>query len=121
GGSNGARATNHHTPSHAAPNNPVATNAARQPYRSATGVIMTGARMAPIEAPLYEIPMPRDRLPRGRESAAVRRPPGNVAPSPKPSSARAAANPRSPVIHAWEALASDQIPTAINMPRRRPT
>ena len=65
--------------------------------------------------------MPRDCLLSGRESAAVRSPPGNVAPSPKPRSARAAAKSRSPVIHACEALATVQMPTAMSMPSRSPT
>src|SRR5579883_434468 len=64
--------------------------------------------------------MPRERRSGGRESAAVRRPPGNVAPSPNPSTARAVANPRRPATQAWATLAAVQIPTAMSIPRRRP-
>ena len=58
---------------------------------------------------------------RGLESIDARSPPGKVAPSPKPSNARAAANPRNPAIHACDVLAIVQIVTAATMPTRNPT
>ena len=81
---------------------------------------MIGATIAPSDPPLYEIAMPRACFDGGRESIAVRKPPGNVAPSPKPSSARATAKPMKPPMNACEALAKVHNPTANNMPIRSP-
>ncbi len=57
----------------------------------------------------------------GSDSTAVRSPPGNVAPSPRPSTARAAAKPAKLPISACEALAPVHTATASSMPTRRPT
>jgi hypothetical protein len=56
---------------------------------------------------------------------AVRNPPGNVAPSPNPSSARAAISPRNAAAPCptseCDALATLQIATAASIPVRSPT
>src|SRR5262249_28308939 len=65
--------------------------------------------------------IPRDTWLDGNDSEAVRSAPGNAAPSPNPNTALASANPIKPVTHACDVLAAVHKPTAINMPRRRPT
>ena len=52
---------------------------------------------------------------------AVRNPPGNIAPSPAPSAARATANPRNVDTSEWLALETIQMATEIAMPSRSPT
>jgi len=79
--------------SHARPSAPVTKNALRQPYAAAIGTIRIGVTIAPIVPPANAVAMPRARKCEGSDSTAVRRPPGNVAPSPSPSTARAAAKP----------------------------
>ncbi len=64
--------------------------------------------------------MPRPRACGGSVWVTVRRPPGNVAPSPNPSAARAAANPPNPDASACEADAAVHIDTAAVIPRRSP-
>ena len=64
--------------------------------------------------------MPRERWSGGSVCMAVRRPPGKVAPSPKPSAARATAKLQNPDAKACDAEASVQAATAAVIPQRRP-
>src|SRR5215831_13064551 len=81
---------------------------------------MIGARMDPSDDPLYASATPRACLSPGSESRAVRKPPGKIDPSPIPSTARAAANPRNELTAAWEALDTIQMNSEIAIPARRP-
>ena len=103
-----------------APSAPVVMNAARHPYLMASGPSSSGIITAPIVPPLNERAMPRARSVAGSVSTAVRRPPGNVAPSPRPSTARATAKPTNVPIPAWDMLAPVHTATASSMPMRRP-
>src|SRR5580700_12347838 len=109
-----------HIASQHAPNAPVTRNADRQPKRSAMGVTIRGVMMAPSDAPLYPIAVPRDCRFGGNDSAAALRAAGNAEPSPKPSTLRATANPQKPDIQAWAVLAIARNETATNMPLRSP-
>ena len=95
-------------------------NVARQPNRAATGTTINGVTIAPNVPPLNDMAIPVARRLAGRDSTAVLSPPGNVAPSPSPSTKRAAANPMNADIQAWEALDSVHNPTASNIPARSP-
>jgi hypothetical protein len=53
-------------------------------------------------------------------SIAVRNPPGNIEPSPRPSAARATANPRNVEISAWLALDTAHSAIESAMPMRSP-
>ena len=70
--------------------------------------------------PLNESAMPRARFAGGSVSTAVRSPPGNVPPSPTPSTARASAKPAKLAIHECDMLAAVHTATASSMPLRRP-
>src|ERR1022692_200544 len=83
--------TTAHIPSHARPVNLVNQNAARHPHRRKIGVTTSGVTTAPSDPPLKATARPRPRRSSGSVCTTVRSPPGNVAPSPKPSAARAAA------------------------------
>src|SRR5215831_14256134 len=87
----------------------------------ASGPSISGIITAPIVPPLNDIAIARARRLAGNDSTAVRRPPGNVAPSPRPSSARAAANPAKLPMNACEALAPVHTATASSIPTRSPT
>ena len=72
-----------------------------------------------------EMAIPRAWRFGGKESSAVRNPPGKVAPSPNPNNARAAASPRKAAVpcptNECDRLATLQIATAASMPFRKPT
>ena len=85
------------------------------------GTAISGAATPPSVPPLNDSAIARARLLAGSDSTAVRKPPGNVTPSPKPRSARPIANPINPVIHPCDTLAIVQMNTPISMPARRPT
>ena len=70
--------------------------------------------------PLNDNAIARPRILAGSDSTAVLRPPGNVTPSPRPKSARAAAKPMNPYIQPCEMLATVQMPTPMSMPTRSP-
>ena len=70
---------------------------------------------APIVPPLKERDPARPGL-AGSVSTAVRNPPGKVPPSPRPSTARASANPTKLVMAACDMLAAVHTPTASSMP-----
>ena len=59
----------------------------------ASGPSRSGIITAPIVPPLNDSAIPRARMLAGNDSTAVLSPPGNVAPSPSPRTARASANP----------------------------
>ncbi len=86
--------------------------AARQPYLMAIGPARSGATTPPSVPPLNDSAIARARLLAGSDSTAVRKPPGNVTPSPKPSSARPSQTPSDRVIHPCDTLATVQMPTA---------
>ncbi len=109
-----------HISTHTKPATPVTIKALRQPYASAIGVTISGVMIAPSEPPLYATAIPRDCCFAGSQSMAVRKPPGNVAPSPNPRIARATAKPRKPERTACAPQAIVHMVTAIVMPRRRP-
>src|SRR6185295_19747032 len=67
------------------PSTPLRRKAVLQPNRSAIGMTIKGVTSAPMVPPLKEVAIPRARRFEGSDSTAVRNPPGNVAPSPKPS------------------------------------
>ncbi len=77
--------------------------------------------IAPSDPPLYATAMPRDCFWGGSVWTAVRAPPGNVAPSPNPSAARAAAKLSNPTASACDADAAVHSATASIMPQRTPT
>src|ERR1700722_4545528 len=108
-----------HSASQHAPIAPVTRNAARHPKRSAIGVTISGVTMAPSDAPLYPIAVPRDCLFGGNDSAAALSAAGKADPSPKPSTLRATANPQKPDIHACAVLATARSETAANIPLRK--
>ena len=119
-GRNGGRAMNAQRTSQATPSAPVVRNAALQPYSIASGPRSSGIITAPMVPPLKDRAIPRARRWAGSVSTAVRRPPGNVAPSPSPSTARATANPRNDDISACDMLAPVHTATASSIPKRRP-
>ena len=82
---------------------------------------MSGVMMAPSDAPLYPMAVPRDCRFGGNDSAAAFNAAGNADPSPKPSTLRATANPQKPDIQACAVLAMARSETAANIPLRRPT
>jgi len=106
---------------HKSPSTPVSRNAVLHPYRNPIGTTIRGVTIAPIVPPLNEVAIPRARRFEGSDSTAVLKPPGKVAPSPKPSNPRANANPTKPVIHACDMLAALHSPTATSIPMRKPT
>ena len=86
----------------------------------ASGPSSSGIITAPIVPPLNDSAMPRARMIGGSVSTAVRSPPGNVPPSPIPSTARASAKPTKLAIHEWAMLAAVHTATASSMPLRSP-
>ncbi len=116
----GLRLTTAHSASHAIPTTPVNQNAPRQPHQRNIGVTTSGVTTAPSDPPLYATAKPRPRRSLGSVCTTVRSPPGKVAPSPKPSAARAAAKLHKPPAKACAIDASVQQETAIVIPRRNP-
>src|SRR5580658_1616315 len=109
-----------HIASQHAPIAPVTRNADRQPKRNAMGVTINGVMMAPRDAPLYPMAVPRDCRFGGNDSAAALRAAGKAEPSPKPSTLRATTNPQKPDIQACAVLATARKETATNIPLRSP-
>src|ERR1700691_4798592 len=110
-----------HSASQHAPIAPVTRNAERHPKRNAIGVTISGVTIAPSEAPLYPIAVPRDCRVVGNDSAAAFKAAGKAEPSPKPSTLLATANPQKPDIQACAVLAMARSDTAANIPLRSPT
>src|ERR1700722_13503987 len=109
-----------HSASQQMPIAPVTRNADRHPNRRAMGVTISGVMIAPSDAPLYPIAVPRDWRLGGNDSAAALSAAGKADPSPKPSTLRAMANPQKPDIQACAVLAMARSDTAANIPLRSP-
>ncbi len=74
--------------------------AGRHPHLRKIGVTMSGVTIAPSDPPLYDTAIPRACSVGRSVCITVRSPPGNVAPSPKPSAVRAMAKLRNPAASA---------------------
>src|SRR5262249_21333061 len=120
-GRNGGRPTNAHRMIHTTPNAPVMMNASCQPTHKASGPPIRAAPTPPSVPPLNDIAIARALRVAGSDSTAVRNPPGNVTPSPKPRKTRPAAKPITVVIQPCDTLAAVQIATPNSIPLRRPT
>ena len=86
----------------------------------ASGPRRSGIITAPMVPPLNDKAMPRPRWAGDSVSTAVRRPPGNVPPSPTPSTARASAKPAKVAINECDMLAAVHTATASSIPLRSP-
>ena len=117
----GRRLTTLQTRIQSRPIRPVNQNAERQPQAKAIGVTISGVNSAPSAPPEYETAIPRERLSRGSVCTDVRRPPGKVAPSPNPSTARARPKLNRPDANTWQVEAMVHNETAAVIPVRRPS
>src|ERR1700677_833747 len=120
GASRGSPETSAQTRSQPTPKSPVTRNAPRQPHASAMGVTISGVTIAPSDPPLYARASPLACCSGRSVWDAVRRPAGNVAPSPKPSTNRATANARNPYAKACDTEAAVQRATLRARPSRTP-
>ena len=82
--------------------------------------MITGVITAPNDPPEYDTAIPRDLFSGGKVCTTVRKLPGNVAPSPNPNTARAAAKPCNPNANTCDTDASVQIETAAVIPALTP-